>query len=98
MHDALIEFPRSLSSYPSLPGQSLWAVLQSRFASDPFNAAAALIFLLAIVHTFFAARFVAAANREQLQYNAELAAAGLPLHPSVKAELLHFFGEVEVVF
>ena len=37
MRDALTEFPRSLSSYPSLPGQSLWAILQSRVDADPFN-------------------------------------------------------------
>jgi hypothetical protein len=98
MHDALTEFPRSLSSYPSLPDQSLWAILQSRIAADPFNAAAALIFLLAILHTFFAPRFVTAAHRQQRRYDAALAAAGRPPHPSVKAELLHFFGEVEVVF
>ncbi|MEP6782724.1 MAG: putative Na+/H+ antiporter, partial [Acidobacteriota bacterium] len=98
MHDALTEFPRTLSSYPALPGQSLWDILQTRIQSEPFNLAAALIFLLAILHTFFAPRFASAAHREQRRYNAELAAAGRPPHPSVKAEILHFLGEVEVVF
>lgn len=98
MHDALTEFPRSLSSYPSLPGQSLWAILQSRVDADPFNLVAALIFLFAIVHTFVAPRFTAAAHRVQHRHNAALAASGRPPHPSVQAELLHFFGEVEVVF
>jgi len=98
MRDALTEFPRSLSSYPSLPGQSLWAILQSRVDADPFNIVAAAIFLLAILHIFCAPRFAAAAHRQQHRYNAWLAAAGRRPHPSVKAEVLHFLGEVEVVF
>ena len=98
MRDALIEFPRSLSSYPALPGQSLWAILQARVEAEPFNAAAAAIFLLAILHTFFAPRFAAAAHRLQHRHDVELAAQGRRSYPSVRAEILHFFGEVEVVF
>ncbi len=54
MHETLTEFPRSLSTYPSLPGQSLLDVLLSRIEADPFNAAATAIFALAVIHTFFA--------------------------------------------
>lgn len=98
MHEALTQFPQSLSSYPSSPGQSLWAILSERIAADPFNLAATIIFLLAILHTFLAPRFVAAAHHEQRGHNAALAAAGRAPHPSVRAEILHFLGEVEVVF
>jgi len=52
--------------------------------SDPFNAVATLIFLAAIAHTFAAARIAALSHA---------APAG-----SVKAEVLHFFGEIEVIF
>jgi len=98
MHDALMEFPRSLDAYAALPGQSLLAVLQSRIATEPFNAAATAIFALAVLHTFFASWFTAAAHRVQHRHDAQLLAAGQPSHPSVAAEVLHFLGEIEVVF
>jgi hypothetical protein len=97
MHDALIEFPRNLASYSSAGG-SLWEVLRARIESDPFNAVATAIFLLAIAHTFLAAWFTAAAHRLQERHDAQLERAGLSRYPSVRAELLHFLGEVEVVF
>lgn len=98
MHDALIEFPRSLSAYPSLPGQSLLAVLQSRIEADPFNAVATAIFVLAVLHTFVASWFTGLADRVQRRMDEQLAAQALAPRQSVKAELLHFLGEVEVVF
>jgi hypothetical protein len=98
MHEALIEFPRSLTGYPSVPGQALLDVLLSRIETDPFNAAATAIFALAILHTFVASRFAALAHRVQHNRDAQLARAGMPSRPSVRAELLHFLGEVEVVF
>jgi hypothetical protein len=98
MHDALIEFPRSLSAYPSLPGQSLAAILQSRIDADPFNAIATAIFVLAVLHTFFASWFTARAHHLQHASDERLAARGLAPRQSVAAGLLHFFGEVEVVF
>ena len=98
MHDALIEFPRSLASYPDVAGQSLWEILRARAALDPFNAIATAIFLLAVIHTFLAPRFSAAAHRVQERHRDRMARAGRTETPSVLAELLHFFGEVEVVF
>jgi hypothetical protein len=98
MHDAVSEFPRNVSAYPSLPGQPLIDVLQSRMDLDPFNAIATAIFLLAVVHTFFAGWFRAAAHRVQHRRDQEMAASGEMPRPSVKAEALHFLGEIEVVF
>jgi len=98
MHETLIEFPRSLSAYPSLPGQSLVAVLLSRIEADPFNAAATVIFALAVLHTFVAAWFTGLAHRVQHHDDEQAAAQGLAPRQSVKAGLLHFLGEVEVVF
>jgi hypothetical protein len=65
---------------------------------DPFNAIATVIFLLAVLHTFFAARFIEAAHRVQHRHDERNQRAGLPVRPSVAAELLHFHGEVEVIF
>ncbi|MBY0495620.1 MAG: putative Na+/H+ antiporter [Cyanobacteria bacterium] len=98
MHEALIEFPRSVSAYPAMTGQPLWEVLSARIAAEPFNAFATAIFLLAVLHTFVAAWFTGAAHRAQHRHDATLAKLGRPSHPSPLAEALHFLGEVEVVF
>ena len=98
MHEALIEFPRNLSAYPAMPGQSLLAVLQSRIQLDPFNAVATAIFVLAVVHTFFASWFMALSHRIQHESDARQIAHGLAPRQSVTAGLLHLLGEVEVVF
>jgi hypothetical protein len=98
MHESLIEFPRRLSAYQSFPGQSLAAILWSRIEADPFNAVATAIFVLAVLHTFFASWFAGLAHRVQHHVDAQLAARGLPPRQSVRAGLLHFLGEVEVVF
>jgi hypothetical protein len=91
------EFPLPLSSYPDVSG-GLWDVFSARIAAEPFNAVATGIFLLAIVHTFAAAQFAALAHRVQHRHEDRCRREGRPLTPSVPAELLHFFGEVEVVF
>jgi hypothetical protein len=62
----------------------LAAVLRDRLAEDPFNGVATLIFALAICHTFAAARIAAMAQRAP--------------HASMASEVLHFLGEVEVIF
>jgi hypothetical protein len=98
MHDALLEFPRKLADYPSIPGQPLVELLRSRIEIDPVNAIATAIFLLAVLHTFVAGWFTAASRRMQARLDARLGVAGLPSRPSVGAEVLHFLGEIEVVF
>jgi hypothetical protein len=98
MHEALADFPRNLSAYPTLPQQPLIDVLQSRIDIDPFNAVATGIFILAVLHTFAAGWFRSAAHHMQHRHDDQMRAAGLPLRPSVRAEALHFLGEIEVVF
>ncbi len=90
-------FPTPLHAYPVVDG-GLLATLSSRVEADPFNLVATVIFLLAIVHTFGAARFVGLAHKAQRRHDEQRRAEGLPPRPSVRAELLHFLGEVEVVF
>ena len=90
-------FPTPLLEYP--PAQdSLLATLSERVAIDPFNGVATGIFLLAIIHTFLASRFTDWAHRVQHRHDKALKARGLASTPSVGAEILHFLGEVEVVF
>jgi hypothetical protein len=91
------DFPRPLDSYPA-PGASILATLAARAELEPFNLVVTGIFVLAIVHTFAAARFTRLAHAVQHRQDNACRARGLPPVPSVRAELLHFFGEVEVVF
>ena len=90
-------FPRPLDSYPS-DAVTLFATLAERAAIEPFNLVATAIFLLAIVHTFAAANVARLAHQVQHRHDERCHARGLPAVPSVLAETLHFFGEVEVVF
>lgn len=91
-------FPTPLDAYPPPSSDGLLATLGDRLAMDPFGAVATGIFALAILHTFAAARFAALAHRVQHAHDARQRAARRPPTPSVAAEVLHFFGEVEVVF
>jgi len=91
-------FPIPLDAYPAVPGQSLAALLAARIEAEPFNLVALTIFLLAIVHTFAAARFTALAHRLQHQDEERARALDRALVPRFTTELLHFLGEVEVVF
>ena len=92
------EIPRGLETYPSAADQSLAAELSQRLQVEPFNALATGIFLVAILHTFAAARFTALAHRVQHRHDAQAHAHRQPSSPSLRAEALHFLGEVEVVF
>jgi hypothetical protein len=89
-------FPTPLDAYPAAAGASLWETLAAR--ATPFNVAAAVIFALAIVHTFLAKQFLVQAHHAQDEHDSLEAAAGRPPSPSVRAEVLHFLGEIEVVF
>ena len=91
-------FPLPLDAYTARAGAGVLDILAARIDADPFNAIATTIFLIAVVHTFVAARFTEAAHRLQRRRNESAAAAGVTPVPSVRAEILHFFGEVEVIF
>jgi hypothetical protein len=91
-------FPLQLSSYPSPLSGRLLDALWLRLEADPFNGIATAIFILAVLHTFVAARFTEASHRLQQRHDGAARAAGLASVPSVAAELLHFLGEIEVVF
>src|SRR5215212_2251723 len=92
------EIPRPLETYPSAANQSLAAELSGRIQLEPFNALATGVFLVAVLHTFAAARFAALAHRIQHRHDARVQSDSRRRSPSLTAELLHFLGEVEVVF
>jgi hypothetical protein len=91
------EFPPPLTAYPPRP-DGLWEDLVARVQYEPFNALATAVFVLAILHTFAAARFARLAHHVQHRHDARSRAKGHPSTPSPPAELLHFLGEIEVVF
>ncbi|PTX94670.1 putative Na+/H+ antiporter [Opitutus sp. ER46] len=104
-------FPRALGEYATVDAPGLGATLLERARLEPFNVAASVIFLLAIVHTFLAARIRHLAHAVEERHAAELkrrmvTAAppmdadgdGEPEEVSFKGQVLHFLGEVEAVF
>ena len=82
------------------------ATIEARAVMEPFNVAASVVFLLAILHTFAASSLTKLAHRYEQEHAAALNQRGIrgDLHPdgvpevSFKATLFHFLGEVEVVF
>ena len=66
---------------------------------NPFNLVGTLIFLLAIIHTFLASKITAISHRLEHEHDIKKE-QGLVHRNSVAqgARLLHFIGEVEVVF
>lgn len=91
-------FPLPLDSYPAQVGEGLLSILSARMAMDPFNAVATGIFVLAVLHTFVAARFARLAHERQHTSDERARRDGRAALPDPLAEVLHFFGEVEVVF
>ncbi len=95
-------FPPPLSSYQDSTVSSVLQVLRQRCAAEPLNLVVSLIFLLAVLHTFWAPKILALSKRVQKRHEADLLAQGeqglkMP-RVSVKAEFLHLLGEVEAVF
>jgi hypothetical protein len=91
-------FPLPLDAYGAGSPAGLLATLADRVALNPFNAVTTTIFVLAIVHTFVASKFSAWAHEAQSRADGRARATGRPFRPSFRAELLHFLGEIEVVF
>ncbi len=93
-------FPVPLDSYTGEQGLTLPQVLLHRIDVDPFNAVATAIFLLAILHTFVAPKFLALSHRLRDAHEARNGGAegGRPIGLGFLAGVLHFFGEVEAVF
>ena len=80
--------------------------LAFRAKEQPFLLVASIIFVLAILHTFFAIPITKLAHKVQHDHDAKIrkerAARGESAHAedmvSFKATMLHFFGEVEAIF
>ncbi len=103
-------FPRPLDAYVTGEGAGLWEVLVGRAQAEPFNLVATGIFLLAIVHTFLAGKLRHWGHVLEERHAAELKTRaprarpadvdgdGTPDEVSFPGQVLHFLGEIEVVF
>jgi putative Na+/H+ antiporter len=92
------QLPLPLSAYPPPSPNGLLATLAERAHLEPFNLIATGLFLLAILHTFMAARFMALAHKMEKEHADYERMNRLPPAPIIRAEVVHFLGEVEVVF
>ena len=101
-------FPLPLSEYDDAGVANVWERISARAATDPFNVAASLIFLIAILHTFVAGTFRKWAHDEEEKHHARIireqrTAEAKPHEDaeddvSFKATIYHFLGEIEAVF
>ncbi len=84
----------------------IWDKISYRAAEQPFLVVASIIFLLAIIHTFFAVPITRYAHKVQHDHDAEIRrqknVEGEPATAkdmvSFKATMLHFLGEIEAIF
>jgi hypothetical protein len=93
-----VVFPPPLESYADAQMDTLFGVLRHRVAVEPFNLWATVLFLGAVLHTFFTHKFrhLAHVLEERRRRSAPDSAAASA--PSAGAAVLHFLGEVEAVF
>jgi Putative Na+/H+ antiporter len=101
-------FPRPTDSYNDNHISDLWQRLKGRVAAEPFNIVATAIFLLAIIHTFLASKFLSVAHHYEHRFDAlekdeERAGETSTVARQrdrlrFKATIFHFLGEVEAVF
>ncbi len=98
-----LSFPLSLESYKDTGMTDLLAILTHRIEVEPLNLWASLLFLGAVVHTFFTAWFHRLASSLERRHRGELRARGeetpdITVVACGTARLCHFLGEVEAVF
>lgn len=105
---AKLSIPKALDTYGDAEDKSLSSVLKNRIQVEPFNLAASIIFLLAILHTFLGTKFTAMAHNLEKKHEAMLARRDPAKKKKYtgevfdevdfKAHVFHFLGEVEVIF
>lgn len=91
--------------YGDESGLSIWQILYHRASVHPFHLFSLLMFVCAITHTFFTNMIRRYAHRvderEKRNINAEQSSImpeELATSRSFRVEILHFLGEVEIVF
>ncbi|MBT3393587.1 MAG: hypothetical protein HN411_00560 [Waddliaceae bacterium] len=103
-----VPLPREFSSYNDDHITSLWEKVSSRAREEPVNLIASIIFACAIIHMFFARKLYRLAYRldekHRKKHKVDIGAKkilgdhGKPRPVNFVAQILYFFGEVEVIF
>ncbi len=97
--DVQSSFPRSLESYQDSDAKGVIEIIQQRIQEEPFNLVATILFLLAIIHTFLASKITSISHRLQHEHQEQISRSEREEGSvNIKAETLHFLGEVEVIF
>ena len=104
------EFQERMAAFPAEESDKkitgIWEIVSYRAEQQPFLLVASIIFVCAIVHTFFAVPITKYAHKLQHDHDAEIRrqknAEGEPAKAkdmvSFKATMLHFLGEIEAIF
>jgi hypothetical protein len=93
-------FPLPLERYGDAAMTGVWDILVNRVRSEPLNLWASLLFLGAVLHTFFTNKFHHHAVVLEERHRQKLVLAGKDPDETAcgTARLFHFLGEVEAVF
>lgn len=92
-------FPMDEESYEDSELEDIGKILVKRVEKVPFNAAATLIFIMAIIHTMCTSYFKKLENKALEKYEVLKSEGKVPKEShSIGAGLLHLLSEVEVVF
>ncbi len=99
------DFPPALESYVTPEGATLISILKDRVRMEPFNLVASIIFLLAIIHTFLAPKFLHISHR--IKHELETSERSDPqsvqeqrrwARLNFRVYVFHLLGEVEAIF
>ena len=101
-------FPKPVEEYHDEQIPGIASKLVQRIQAEPFNLVATLIFLGGIIHTFVASKFMLIAHRLEHQFHAleeqekdtpdDQELSRMRDRLQFRAQVFHFFGEVEAVF
>jgi hypothetical protein len=98
-HESESEFPRTQESYEDGEYDDIFEIIKHRIKEEPFNLVGTLVFFMAIFHTMCTSTLKKWAHQAEEAYEKLIEEKKVDKHSkSVKAGLLHLFGEVEVVF
>lgn len=102
------QFPPELKDYGDAAMSSIGEILKNRIEKQPFNLVATLLFLGAVIHTFFTHKFRHIAHVSEERHKQRIRKEGRTAEAkgyegaqddvSFKSSLFHFLGEVEAVF
>ncbi|MGB0992512.1 MAG: putative Na+/H+ antiporter [Akkermansiaceae bacterium] len=104
------EFKTRMEQFPAEEAdkkiQGIWEIISYRASEQPFLVVATIIFILAIIHTFFAVPLTKYSHKLQHDHDAMIRrqkeAAGESAKAddmvSFKATFFHFLGEIEAIF